>query len=960
MIYENKFTGRDTEQATIRQIMMKALNGQGELLLVGGEAGLGKTRLVNEALNNSGGQYIRYACHELRTPTFAPIASILRQYMRQTSIDLNEIGPLANYLHLLLPELGAVEKDSGNQSTLLEAIANAFLAMSQIQPATIVIDDLQWADNATLDVFLSLANSLPSMHLLLVGIYRSDEIPRGHPLRWLRNQLKRNRMAREIIIKPLTKSESTALAEAVAGQQIAPSLAETLYQRSEGVPLFIEQLIVALASEDRLHMQDQELQLAGDDELPLPETIRDVILIRLDTLTDAARQFAEVAAVVGENFELVQIANLAEGDTGLDLLIDKGLIVEGSHGHAAFHHALTREVIYREIPWTRRRALHRTVAEHLAMKDAAAEIIATHWLEAREIEQARLALAKAARHACRIHAYRDATNFGNQALELWPDGQDEETRIAVVERFGNCAQLSGMLPEAARAWREAAVKRLENGQVTEYAITQRRLASVLELQGAWTQAMTARTNAAENFEHEDQSEEAATEYLALAGTLHGQGQFSQALQYAEKASQLASEVEAEDLRFQAAGLIGRLLAKLGRLDEGLKISKEALTGALNGSHTDAAVQNYLNLASALEQASDYIASRAAYEEATDYCNMQEVTTAGKVCLCCLTFVLWRLGEWDEALEMGKEVMQADDTPEYVRVSCVELLGRERLFRGDIDKAKPFIQRALIDARRINHFNLVLVSEWHLAMIAAFQEQPESVMAHWRQAMNVWQNAEDLHYGVDVFRWGSTYFAITGQKEQVQLATSALNRIVMHTSNAEALAGLAHALGESLLMEGNAVKAASQFEQSLTLLNSVQIPYFKAQSLWRLGAALLQAGDEEQAVKRLNAAYEIFKKLGAQPDCRCIEDLQVEIGQLEILPKNGRIKKHLQRAGLTKRQLEVLSLIASGLTNREIADKLVLSPRTVEMHVANVLNKLGCANRTEAVARAAELGLLENQ
>ena len=218
----------------------------------------------------------------------------------------------------------------------------------------------------------------------------------------------------------------------------------------------MEQLIAALESDGRLQLGEQGLMLADDDQLPVPESIRDAVLLRLDNLPEAARRLAEAAAVAGESFSLDQVIELAGSDEGLAALLESHILIETSPGQAAFHHALTREAIYQEIIWTRRRTLHRTLAQRLNADGVAPEVVATHWLAAQENDEARDALVAASQHACHIHAYRDASAFGTQALELWPEGYDEESRLMVLDQLGNCAQLSGMMPEAVRAWREAA------------------------------------------------------------------------------------------------------------------------------------------------------------------------------------------------------------------------------------------------------------------------------------------------------------------------------------------------------------------------------------------------------------------------------------------------------------------------------------------------------------------------
>lgn len=958
MSFPGKLVGRGREQKGIRAALDEALAGRGGLLLVGGEAGIGKTRLADEVLSSTGEIYLKYACQELRTPAFAPVAAVLRQYLRLTSGDLSACGALADYLNLLMPELGPVPADAGDQPTLHEAIRAALATLSGERPAAIVIDDLHWADNATLEVILSLSRFLPEMHLLLVGIYRSDEIPRGHPVRWLRNQLRRARAAQELTLGPLDEAGTTAISEAVLEQTIAPSLTRILHKKSDGIPLFVEQLIAALDSDGRLQPGEQGLKLADDDQLPVPESIRDAVLLRLDNLPEPARRLAEAAAVAGESFSLERVIELAGSGEGLEALLVRRILTETSPGQAAFHHALTREAVYQEIIWTRRRALHRALAQRLSDEGAAPEVVANHWLAAQETDEARDALVDAAQHACQIHAYRDAAGFGNQALELWTEGQNEESRLTVLDELGNCAQLSGMLPEAVRAWREAAEGRRQLGQIAAYAETQQRLASTLELQGAWAQAMTARSEAAEAFRQVGQSAEAAMEFLSLAGMLHTQAQFSQAMPHAEESMALAQEAGRSDVLARAQGFYGQLLAKLGRTDEGVNQVQEALALAMDQPLTGPTAEVFMRLGSALEQASDYSGSRAIYQDATDYCISQGESVTETVCLLCQAFVLWHLGDWDEALKVAHETINTPTSPEMVRMLLKGLIGRILAFRGEIDAARPLLQETLLYSRRINYVLAIILSEWGLAVIAAQENRPEAAIEHWQQVCDIWEDSDDIHYGIEHFRWGATHFSLWGNSQLVQQATSDLSRIVAQTSNPEALAGLAHGLGEALLLEGQALKAVRQFERAAALLEEIEVPFDRAHTRWRLGTALAAAGEHEKAVDELQKAARVFKQMGVKSFRSEVEKELVALGAHMEPLLSAREGRRLKQAGLTRRQFEVLRKLAQGMTNRDIAEELVLSPRTVEMHVANVLNKLGCNNRAEAVGRAAELGLLD--
>jgi ATP/maltotriose-dependent transcriptional regulator MalT len=856
---------------------------------------------------------------------------------------LSACGALADYLNLLMPELGPVPADAGDQPTLHEAIRAALATLSGEWPAAIVIDDLHWADNATLDVILSLSPFLSEMSILLVGIYRSDEIPRGHPVRWLRNQLRRVQVAQEITIGPLDEGGTTAIAQAILEQPIAPSLTQVLHKKSDGIPLFVEQLVAALDSDGRLQPGGQG------------------VLLRLDNLPEPARRLAEAASVAGESFSLEQVIELAGSGEGLEALLVRRILTETSPGQAAFHHALTREAVYQEIIWTRRRALHRALAQRLSDEGAAPEVVANHWLAAQETDEARDALVDAAQHACQIHAYRDAAGFGNQALELWPEGQDEDSRLTVLDELGNCAQLSGMLPEAVRAWREAAEGRRQLGQMDAYAETERRLASTLELQGAWTQAVTARSKAAEAFRQAGQSAEAAIEFLSLAGMLNTQAQFNQAIQHADESMTLAQEAGRSDVLARAQGLYGQLLAKLGRPDDGVKQVQEALALAMDQSSpstTAEVAEVFMRLGGALEQRSDYSGSRAIYQDAADYCISQGESVAENVCLLCLAYVLWHLGDWDEALKVAHDTINAPMSPEIVRTWLKGLIGRILAFRGEIDAARPLLQETLMVARRLNHVVGIFLSEWGLGIIAAQENRPEAAVEHWQQVCDVWEGSDDIHHGIELFRWGATHFALWGNSQLVQQAAYGLSRIVPETSNPEALAGLAHGLGEALLLEGQVLKAVRQFEQAATLLEEIEVPFEKANTRWRLGTALAAAGEHERAVDELQQAARVFKQMGVKSFHSEVKKELVALGAHMEPLLSAREGRRLKQAGLTRRQIEVLRKLAQGMTNRDIAEELVLSPRTVEMHVANVLNKLDCNNRAEAVGRAAELGLLD--
>ena len=226
--------------------------------------------------------------------------------------------------------------------------------MSRDAPAAILLDDLQWSDEATLDVLAALAPTLQDLPLLIVGAYRSDELPRDHPLRRLRHDLRRERALDEIALEPLSPAETAELVAQVLGTPASPHLAGLLHERTGGVPFFVEEFAGALQAAGRLTPGADGLDLDLDSDVPLPQTIRDAVLVRLSSLPDAVRSAAEAAAVGGPVVDLDMVAAIAGAD-GVTELLAEGLLAETEPGRARFRNPLMREAIYADVPWLRRR-----------------------------------------------------------------------------------------------------------------------------------------------------------------------------------------------------------------------------------------------------------------------------------------------------------------------------------------------------------------------------------------------------------------------------------------------------------------------------------------------------------------------------------------------------------------------------------------------------------------------------
>jgi len=949
--------GRQREQAELDQALAAAHHRAGGMVLLAGEAGVGKTRLLEACLARCGLLALKGQTNEIATLPYGPIAAALRAYLRAHPGGLAGCGSLAPYLALLLSELGPPPQQT-DPAVLVEAICQAFAAIARTMPAVLVLDDLQWADNATLELVPILASALAQARLLIVGTYRNDEIGRGHPLRRLRNDLRRARLLREIVVAPLDQADTTALATRIFGQSPGPALATALYERTEGVPLFVEELAGALALCGRLRPSAAGIELAPSADLPIPDTLRDAVLLRLDGLPDSALRLLHLAVVAGRAFDLSLVAELADSTDGFDALLERGLLVEVEPGRGAFRHALTREAIYGDISWVRRRALHRQMAERLQAEGAAPLSIAQHWLAAKEPDRARAALLAAAEHACTIHAYRDAADAAQRALELWPDGAEDARRLDVLDQLGQCAQLCGMLSEAARAWREVADGRRQTGDLRACAVTEHKLANVAELQGHWERALAAREAAAQAFAASKLPAESAAERLSAAAHLRSAGHYRTALELLSTATEEAAQAGRPDLHARIMGLEGNIRARMGQVPDGLALVQSGLALALEHNLASAAAEIYQRLADSLEHAGDYAGAKETYLTAFSFCQANAIPATAQLCVACLTAVLRQTGEWERAMTLCREVLASQHSSSHARAVASGMLGTLYVLRGQPGRAQPLLLESAALAQKIELAAMELLAAWGLALLDELNGAYAAAAERCRFILSRWEQIEDRHYAVPGLRWAVSFVAMTNADADARACANALARIASATGQPEALSALAHALGEIALLDGDPHQAVQQFRQALDLLRDVADPYCHATTQWRAGIACAAANQRDAAVVHLANAYRTARKLGARPLATRIAQALAALGE-PIVERLGQGAAGRFRSGdLTRRQREILQLVAQGRTNAEIARTLVLSPRTVEMHVANILAILDSRSRAEAVRRATELGLLE--
>src|SRR4051812_8605625 len=310
MDLRSALVGREAERETLSQAVERARRGSGSLLLLSGEAGVGKTRLADEVAARSAETVLRGAASSSGVAPYGPIVALLRCYLRANPKGLDGESRLRPHLAILLPELGR-QASASDRATLTEAIRCALERIAGDGHAVMILDDLHWSDEATIELLAALGETLEEMPLLLIAAYRSDGLPRDHMLRWLRNELRRGGTLAEMSLAPLDRAGTELLvAELLAGAP-SPSLVAALHDRTQGVPFFVEELAGALRSSGRLQPGPRGLELGGEGEVPVPDTVRDAVLMGLAQLSDDGRAAAEAAAVAGQSVDLQLLGELS-------------------------------------------------------------------------------------------------------------------------------------------------------------------------------------------------------------------------------------------------------------------------------------------------------------------------------------------------------------------------------------------------------------------------------------------------------------------------------------------------------------------------------------------------------------------------------------------------------------------------------------------------------------------------
>jgi DNA-binding CsgD family transcriptional regulator/tetratricopeptide (TPR) repeat protein len=979
------FVGRQSQLAELELAYREALDGSPRLILVSGDSGVGKTRLLLEAEQAFGGtRVLRGQCldqGELELP-YAPLLGALRPMVRDGDPALDELsaGGRAN-LATLLPSLGrpAASGDSGpsGQVRLFESLLELLHLLSSQQPLIVVLEDVHWADSSTRAFVSFLARSLTNERLLLLLSFRSDELHRRHPLRPLLAELARLDSCRRIELEPFDRAELAQALADILGEAPDVGLIDRLLTRTDGNPLYVEELLAA----------------ALDGRSTTPQSLRDAFMLRIERLSSDAGQAARAVAVgrALDQGTIAQVSGVGGSALGEALreAVAEHILVAGDDDRFCFRHALLREVVYDDLLPAERAAMHLELARILEARDAdlCAEdeaervaAIATHYGAAGDQSAALRATIRAAGQARRVHAYGEMVDLYERAHELWarvPDavavtGMDE---VDLLEANATATALNG-------DQRHSEMFAQRGLDLLDPDVDPVRYARLLVRRGRtrWRlnkprEGMADLDRAVELLPDEPSIERARL-LSWIARTRSLRGHYREAVTEGERALAIAEEMQRPMIIGEVLNTLGMARIALGDVEAGETLLREAMTLAREQNDMDDLGAAYSNLADFLALAGRGRDALAVIEE-----GMEEIRSHLGQAFTWMTMVhsvvAFEAGEWNTA--------RASESPPITSLAGVALIFR---LVSDAELALGFGDDETARLRLEAAEPLVRVTgeaQWH-GLFGSLQGELLRRGGDLEGAQDAVARAlDELEVCTDdvmrIARVSATGMAVEADRalrardlREPETEIDALARVRIHLDRLEAAAEDGGPVEAAWFAVGHAEQSRAIGSSDPELWNAaadaweqLERPYCAAFMRWRQAEALVETDNRAAATDAAKRAASVADRLGAGWLSGELRSLCAR-ARLELEPaaapaertettSNGTAAPDGEAPfGLTPRELQVLTLIAEGATNRQIGAALYMAEKTASVHVSRILTKLGVHSRTQAAAVAHRLHL----
>lgn len=903
----------------------QARSGVGQLLLLAGEAGIGKTRLMNEIAASLPDARVLTATS---WPVFTEVAGstifdLVRELRRQG------LDQAADALQVRLTA-DDITGDSARRRRLL--VNEAAELIAELLPGTLLrIEDLHWADEISLDVIERLSVLLRDADGMIVASYRSDEMFSGTPLARWRARLLEQRLAEEVRLPRLDLAATARLAEALMRRVPSSDYVIELQERSEGIPLYIEELI------------------AGGASRSVPDTVSEAVRARMELLAPASRELAVAASVIGCAFPLALLmAVIPDDDATVDAALielqNRHFIVESNDSGEDFdfRHALIRDAIYGGVPPNRRRSLHAAIAR--AARDAGIRdaYVSEQFERAHLPADAHTHAMRAAESARRTSAHREAAVLYARALRTVSASADPHEVAALHSRLGIELTATDDNAGAVEHFEEAIRLYRELGDIATAADHVPQVMGVRHLLGEGRAARVARADEAigwlDTLPHGAAREVRARLYSALSAAYMLDRRLDEALRFGELARQLATDPQNLSDRLDIAMTVGPVLVFAGRHDEGWPMLEQAIADA-SAPGTDfeyEAARGYRMLGTSASVLVEYDRAERWIAQGLDVTSATERWSDHHYLRSHLAHVLWATGSFDDAAREAQRAL-ADAHGVTTEITCRHVLGFLAMGRGQNAEAHLHLDRARLLGVQMGELQRLAPALWGLAELAVLEGHPSDAIAISEEAYALSDAVTDAAY---LFP-----FVVTGTRARLDARDAfgardwlgRTSQLLRARGIPGTLPALDHAAGLIAAADGSSTQARAHFDRALA-------GWTERRRFWERGQLLVDLARCAQRARRPGEAAAFAA------EARRVGEVSGATVLVRLADAAGLFAQASTSSGpLTAREFEVAKLVAEGATNREIAERLVISPKTASAHIEHILAKLRVSRRAEIAA-----------
>ena len=938
--------GRDDVLALMARKTGEAAAGRGQTVLIAGEGGIGKSRIIGTVIRQARQAGFRHAKGDINPGDH--LVSLLTIGDMARTMTEPEFGDLGR--RVLAAQGGKGGDSLASRRILVHEIAD-MLTDGADKPTLLVFEDVHWDDELSLEVIAEVARRALARKMLIVATYRPEELPVGSIHRAWRARLLTQRLAEEVTLGRLSAPETAQMTTLILGSGLpAPrDVTEAVYDRTNGIPLHIEELLAALG----------EAALDGRSirEATVPSTIEDAVLARVGSMSAEAQATARAGAVMGRCFTPEVLAavmgrNPAELEDALAELVASGFVFPFQfvdHGYYDYRHQLLRDALYDSVPPSELRRLHARAAEFGTVLIGATEVHASeHYERAGLRSQAFRAAVAGARAAAAVTSRFESFELYRRAAANIPDGLSPSEAADVWMAYCYAGFAVDDVPAAEQAATNARRLAFEAGEPVKAAEALLCLASL------------TRRDVRPRSERKTLLDQVDLELSALPATPDRAGSlvdlrmqqvvfeldaanFAEARRRLDEARTLAAESNFEPTPFEITRLDMEHEAAwadvLGGSPEGLarmlQLSREARDANFEGT----GVTNYRITADVAARIMEYPTSAIGVTEGIRYADAVEQSYCRHVMSATSAIIAWASGDWDAAVQIAElELVQRGSRRGSIGSRAV--LAFVSLGRGDVERARALLDASLAITRPSGEVDLVLPALWGQAETALVDGDPNRALDHCWEAIELAEPTGERALLVP--------FVVTGVRAALldrhpELAQKWLDRIRPMLSAWADLAkpALDHAEGLIRTASGATVVARASLESAVSGWDARGRIWEATWARLDLAAALVRANRHGEAMPMLEAALATARRLNSLPVLRRAEELD----------RSARSRAGEQEPWhpLSTREFEVARLVAQGMTNAEIAAELFVSPKTVSAHIEHMLDKLGVARRAEIAA-----------